>query len=269
MKLCLKTSAVALLASTFLVAPASASDLFDAPSGDYAQAAKSINWGGFYIGGQVGYGNSNHHLKGQGFKEVPCDTPKQEEACYEAIDGASGFIDGLNAKGFFGGGTVGFDVQKNHLLFGVFGDYNISNGEATTSNVDGTDTQYSIEEGDSWLAAARLGYLFGQEKRALLYVLGGYGQTDYTFEGQIVSLDPQVKKDVTFSGFIAGAGGEYALTNNVFLGIEWQHFFGGEKTLFDGRSLDDAPLVHVTDEVDPDKVMAKVKIKLNSDVFGD
>lgn len=176
---------------------------------------------------------------------------------------AHAFIDGLNSSGIFGGGTIGADVQRGHFLFGLYGDYNFSNAKFETGlSFDNVSLgSASIEDGDSWLVAARAGYLFGKEKRALLYVLGGYGQQDVRY-----SIDGIGSKDVTFSGFIVGAGGEYALTRNVFIGIEYQHFFGGEETLYDGQALGFDNL-KVTDEVDSDKIMAKLKIKLNGN-FG-
>ena len=72
---------------------------------------------------------------------------------------------------------------------------------------------------------------------------------------------------MTFSGFVAGAGGEYALTRNVSLGIEYQHFFGGEQTLFDNRDSYGNGLV-VKDDMDSDKVMARLKLKLSAGLFG-
>ena len=32
-----------------------------------AESSKPINWTALYIGGQVGYGNSNHNVNGQGY----------------------------------------------------------------------------------------------------------------------------------------------------------------------------------------------------------
>jgi opacity protein-like surface antigen len=306
---------------------------FDAPK-------KPVNWTGFYIGGQVGYQNSNHNMSVQEDEYVndgcdgadanddgSCKTPQEVTPAIDAnqdgkfcegpnggaVDNlqgggcgtnpaivekaapktgtictaggsvssgnptacaqpvqlvsaqkvASAFIDGLNSSGVFGGVTAGADVQRGNIVFGVFGDYNLGSGSHDVG-VDFTDkfalTAKTIEDGDSWILAARVGVLFGEEKRALLYGLAGYGQQDFTYNGFGGS------QDVTHSGWVVGAGAEYALTQNVFLGMEYQHFFGGEETIASfspENPVAGESKVSLKDEVDTDKVMAKLKIKLN------
>lgn len=174
---------------------------------------------------------------------------------------ASAFLDGVGSNGFFGGGTVGADLQSGHWVVGVFGDYNFSGVESSTG-VSFNDTEVvsaKIDEGNSWLVAARAGYLFGAEKRALLYGLFGYGQTEVDYSLTIGGNTG--KKETTFSGIVIGAGGEYALSQNIFFGIEYQHFFGSEETLYDG-SCGVGCNVILTDDMDTDKVMARLKLKL-------
>jgi outer membrane immunogenic protein len=281
--------------------PASAADLSGRPVSmkDGVDAAPSsaspISWTGFYIGGQVGYANSNHKMSEQAFDGsctgVPTTAPtpaitstdfklhSKADDCiksggawaYAVNPDLSNFADGLNSSGAFGGGTVGFDLQRNRFVVGVFADYNISNATYKQGEVfRGDATSSSIEDGDSWLIAARAGYLFGDEKRALLYVLGGYGQQDVSYHGAVFDVHgaDDFKKDVTFSGFVAGAGAEYALTQNVFVGLEWQHFFGGKETVSsnfaDGHPCAD----EITDDMSGDKVMGRIKVKLNGGLFG-
>lgn len=218
-------------------------------------ASHPVNWTGIYIGGQIGYGNANHKLE-----ESYWYTEKGEDG--PVTETYSEFLDGINSHGIFGGGTVGADIQRGHWLFGVFGDYNLSALKTTVGGTGSPDIDI-IEEGDSWLIAARAGYLFGEEKRALIYVLGGYGQTDVTYRG---IGEEGGDKDVTFSGVVLGAGAEYALTQNIFIGLEYQHFFGGEETLFAaGDALNG---FKATDEMDTDKVMVKVKAKLGAGLGG-
>lgn len=322
--------------AALLAGSALASDLGSLKDGGFqipsAPAGRSVNWTGVYVGGQVGYGNANHHLKagakdsytnpaycsgytgmGDDGKCYAIEVPEKHEYCHggnvlvdhqcyspndfedgalkedaspngtyhgaEAatldydtevpsafvpeetiVQTASAFIDGINSHGLFGGGTIGADFQKGAFVFGIFGDYNFSALETETGvSVDGTSLgTVKAEEGDSWLVAARAGYLFGP--RALLYGLVGYGQTDYDYTVTIGGASDT--KELTFSGLVLGAGGEYALSDNVFLGIEYQHFFGSKETLvnesWDGGSL------KITDELDTDKVMARLKFKLNA-----
>lgn len=281
--------------SAALATPAAAADIYNQGGGlkdDVASQAPAhaINWTGIYIGGQVGYGNSNHNLNGT-VTESTCEgTVASDGQCYKwrdlkknyetgvftpndgavPISGAtidtteigSAFIDGINSHGGFGGGTIGADVQRGHFVFGVFGDYDFSSAKAQAGLAfGGVSANASIEDGDSWLVAGRAGYLFGEEKRAMLYILGGYGQQDVSYHAG------DFNKDLTFSGLVAGAGGEYALGRNLFLGIEWQHFFGGKETVFDSGFLGcEADRLKITDDMDSDKVMAKLKLKLDDTV---
>jgi len=301
-------TSIAAIAVGIFASSANAADLGgsskDSPSSvlDAPVSGVSINWTGVYVGGQVGYGNSNHNLKGdltvdEGKCALPAPvlTSSLSVGPYNATDCAaakgvwtsdiqsvaSAFLDGINSSGVFGGGTIGADIQRGNLLFGVFGDYNFASAKATagaslaTSPTTAFEANASIEDGDSWLLAARAGYLFGSEKRALLYVLGGYGQQDVSYHaGTNNPKDTPFDKDLTFSGFVAGAGGEYALTRNLFIGIEWQHFFGGEETVFsdDGNTSSSghgfATNSKLTDDMSSDKVMAKLKIKLNTGIPG-
>lgn len=231
--------------------PVLPADIFAAPA-----SGKSVNWTGVYIGGQVGYGNTNHKLTGDVYEPAYCDGAGDTEATCDgkwvpAETFASGYLDGLNSHGIFGGGTIGADYQLGRVVFGAFGDYNFSSIDTKAgASIDGTSVfSAAIEEGDSWLVAGRLGYLVGD--RALIYVLGGYSQMDMKYK---IAGEDDVSK--TFSGWVLGAGGEYALTQNVFLGLEYQHFFGGKETLVDEDGF------RLTDDVDADKVMAKLKVKL-------
>jgi opacity protein-like surface antigen len=336
------TSAIAVAAALLVPGVASAADIYGGvEGGGYkdnpgAYSRPAINWTGVYVGGQIGYGNSNHNLsveqqvfvndgctgadadangncknslpvsndtKGEiEFCESPDGTPSRATApgtcasadqtirklapgqkictgggsvnpnnglCVEPVQLvsaeklASVFIDGLNSSGVFGGGTIGADVQRGNVVVGVFADYNVSDARTEIGFNDvGLNV---IEDGDSWVVAGRIGVLFGEEKRALLYGLAGYGQQDisYAFLG-----DNGFRKDVSHSGLVLGAGGEYALTQNVFIGIEYQHFFGSEEKIasFDNLRGDDVlnagdTRTVIKDELDTDKVMGKLKVK--------
>lgn len=248
--------------AVFTTGAAGAADLKDGPvTRDVfgnPVSARTINWSGVSIGGLVGYGNTNHKLTGEAYRPGYCD---EGDATTEAdCEGdwipaktfASGYLDGLNSHGFFGGVTIGADYQVGRFVFGAFGDYNISaiDTEAGASFGGTPLFSASIEEGDSWLVAGRLGYLI--DDRALLYVIGGYGQTDVDYK-----LNGETVLGKTFPAWVIGVGSEYALTRNVFLAGEYHHYIGAEKTLFDDEGI------RIADKVSGDKFMAKLKLKLN------
>lgn len=133
--------------------------------------------------------------------------------------------------GFEGGLSLGADYQLQRIVVGVRGDYN-------WSAIDGKD--------NDWLIAGRAGALLSP--RTLAYALIGYGGASYG--------------DVDFSGWAVGGGLEHALTNNIFVGLEYQHRF------YDTETLVNTPNLMVKDDLDEDKIMATLKIKLNGGLFG-
>lgn len=285
-------SSVAMLAA-FIGSSAYAADLGrggmkDAPV-DGVSVDKPINWTSIYLGGQIGYSNSNHHITGSKFNGecTPAALPTGKAAALPdgsterqicendggtwtdtKEEGSDTSVNGLDSHGVFGGVRLGADLQRGNWVFGIFGDYDFSNAKATVDNVNflgGHADHGSIEDGDSWVAAVRAGYLFGSEKRALLYALAGYGQQDVSYHGTDGS--DSFSKGVTFSGFVAGAGAEYALSNMVTVGLEWQHFFGGTENLVDERGTGWCENV-INDRMQSDKIMGRINLKVGPGALG-
>jgi opacity protein-like surface antigen len=235
--------------------------------------SRPINWSGIYVGGFVGYGNSNHDVSAQKYECVEATSGENRECtgvnplgAYTASEGESAFIDGLNSHGAFAGARVGADFQVNHWLVGAFGDYTFSQAEFNVgAGPASTGFRGSIEDGNSWVLGVRGGYLFGEEKRALLYGLAGFGQQDVSYHG---SFDGESgSKDVTFSGWVLGAGGEYAINNLISIGIEYQHFFGGSENLLDERGTKNYCAGVIDDKMQSDKVMGRINFKVGPGLF--
>ncbi len=127
---------------------------------------------------------------------------------YVGGHGGWGFGTGAFSDGFVIGGQVGVNMQWNSFVLGVEGDGSFVDWGA--NKAVGT-------------ARARGGFAFD---RFLVYGTGGAAFRD---------------SDV---GWVAGGGGEYALTDNVSLGVEFLHYDFG------------------TD--DSDVVRGRVNVKLNS-----
>lgn len=298
-KLSISTIAVA---AFFAAAPASATDLGtkgDPTSADY-QAP--FSWSGFYLGGQIGYGISTSTLSTTTVTEFPAvDSRCWAQGAFNSAD-AVGFPDinldtdpvtpgvqddrdhvveaGLGASitnvteaecdalrsslpatlppgsglslesgydpavaahsvtdkyvsegsesGMEGGIVAGYDqLLFNRVVIGVFGEYN-------WSAIDGKDYD--------WAAGGRLGFLIAP--RVMGYGLLGYAQADYG--------------DVTFNGLRFGGGVEVAVTENVFANLQYTH------TDYDTETLVNTPALKIDADLDEDRVMAGLKIKLNS-----
>lgn len=288
----MKRMLIAAATAALFIQPASAADLLgskDTVAGTYVDS-KPINWTGVYVGGQVGYSNANHDVSGQGFEasctgvEMPNKSAGQA-ACEAAggtwkdtpIDWASAFVNGFDSHGAFAGVRLGADWEVNgsRWLVGVLGDYNWSRAKTTVGAGSGSDSfAGDITDDNSWVAAFRAGYLFGEDKRTLLYGLVGYGQQDVSYGGSIggVSVasfkDPSFHPNQTFSGLVLGVGSEYALNNAITIGLEYQHMFGGTQTIYDSRGTGDCPEIAINDKMQSDKIMGRVNFKIGPGVFG-
>lgn len=146
--------------------------------------APAHNWSGFYVGinGGGGFGRSSWDSTG-----------------------------GFDVSGGLVGGTIGYNYQSGPAVFGVEGDAAWSNirGSTTTLCALGCETR------NTWLgtARARLGYSWD---RFLPYVTGGaaFGEVKANTPGFAGASSTQV-------GWAAGAGVEYAITNNLSVKAEY------------------------------------------------
>jgi outer membrane immunogenic protein len=197
----------ALLGTTALAAAA------DLPSRGYAPApvyaAPIFTWTGFYIGLNAGYGGDKNTYSINGF----------------------GNVASITSGGFIGGGQIGYNYQFAGTAF-VLG----LEADLQATNIQGKVTILGLGIGTKLdylgTARARLGYAF--LPNALFYVTGGlaYGSVK-TNVANIISFGG------TNTGWTAGAGIEYALTQNWSLKTEYLYVDLGKKNslLFPGLSV--------------------------------
>jgi len=265
--------------------------------GDVFASPGVVNWTGFYVGVQGGYGNANHNLTAEAYKTddkakcaavapATCIDANGDEIQSGEFGVASpgislplASLDGWNSDGGIGGGRIGFDYARGRVLFGLFAEYNVSSMEGESALLPGLPggMTFGLEKDDEWSVGGRIGYIVAP--RTLAYVMAAYTQTDYNLTGfdaaSLAGFD--VKDSATFDGVTVGAGVEFALTGNVFLGMEYAHTFYGEETLLDISKKNgiDTPNTkfgrngfRVLDDLDEDKIMATLKIKLNGGLLG-
>jgi outer membrane immunogenic protein len=179
-----------------------------------APAAAVYDWSGFYLGGQAGgvYGRNN------------VTTPGGELLNPISIhDGA-----------FFAGGG-GYNFQSGNLVYGIDADFSgVLGGRALSARQQTiAPGVFAKSEADpKWLAtvSGRLGFA---ADNWLLYVKGGgaWAKTDYkaTVEtGAGVELATQ-SAGATRSGWLVGAGIDYAWNRNWVSRIEYNYIDFGTK----------------------------------------
>jgi outer membrane immunogenic protein len=175
--------------------------------------ATAFNWTGIYAGMQAGYGwgDVDYHFNDSGHYND------------EAGDSFGHSIDG-----WLVGGHIGYNYQINNVVLGI-------EGAISWSDIGKSDViSPYYPESDTWetkvdwfgTVTPRIGYAFD---RALVFAKGGlaFGKVaNYVQDGS----DYVDSSDTRF-GWTVGAGLQYALTNNVLLGVEYNYVDLGSYTV--------------------------------------
>jgi outer membrane immunogenic protein len=130
------------------------------------------------------------------------------------------------ASGVIGGGQLGCNYQMNALVIGIEGMFDGAGLNGSHNTLFGLVT---ISSKNDWLAnvTARVGYAWD---RSLLYVKGGGAWMDetQTFTGLGLST---TGGSTTRSGWLVGAGYEYAFNRNWSAKLEWNYMDFGSKAI--------------------------------------
>ena len=204
---CALLAAVAVIGITSI---ASAADLqVKAPVYKPPIAAPAYyNWTGFYIGGNVGYGRSSVTYT----NEFPLNP--------------GSFSGTAHDNSFVGGGQIGYNWQFNpNWVLGIEANVIGVKFDQTASVVDSFGNARNLVSSVKtiWDVAGRLGYA---SNNWLFYGKGGYARTqlDLNLNTPIVGPATQAASSNSVSGFLAGAGIEYGLTQNWIVGVEYDYY---------------------------------------------
>lgn len=169
-----------------------------------AGSGGGYDWSGVYVGGLVGFNKG-----------------KDRTTEYETATGnpRNMFFD-YDLKGFSGGAKVGANYQAGQFVFGAEADFELT-------NIDGTfiDRIEHLGRGDDsydWQASirARMGIAMD---RVMIYGTGGLAAAKIKNQYTLVPFGITEGLGGTQTGWTAGAGVDYAVTNNVIAGIEWRY----------------------------------------------
>jgi outer membrane immunogenic protein len=234
------------LASIVLIAAASsaavAADLSPAYKMPVKALAPTLNWSGFYLGGNIGYGWDSGSTAISGSTNNPALAP-----AIAAIFAAGSYPASLssNAKGVIGGGQIGYNWQMpSSWLVGLEADIQGSGIKGSTSQtmfpVGFDTTATTAGKSIDWFGTvrARLGFLLTPQW--LLYGTGGlaYGQTKTTFvttdlTGGCVAnatLCANGSSSGVRTGWTAGGGVEAMLGSNWSAKLEYLYLDLGRRS---------------------------------------
>lgn len=221
------------LASAVAIVSVNAADLYRAPEGGGYKdgpAFVAVNWSGLYVGVNGGYGWSakDSKLGGTANGLTPCHT----EICDPSSISDSG-AKTFGAAGGFGGGQVGYNLQRDRLVFGVEGDIQAAaiDGSAALSLLGGTASASAKNELD-WFGTlrGRAGVAFDQ---TLVYFTGGLafgGVKDSVSATPAVGATSTASKSDTKTGYVLGGGVEHLLNPRWSVKAEYQYIdLGSDK----------------------------------------
>lgn len=171
-------------------------------------------FGGFYLGGQVGYGyyDYSYHDKGNLVQTIDDDLPTSAR---------------LTNDGWNGGVQGGYNYQTGCTVFGVEADWSWTNKRASGTFLDGDaaaiDT-LTIESRMKWFGTvrARSGIVVDN---LLLYATGGFAYANFDRSYTITEDNPLTTVAFNSSGtrwgWTAGVGSEWAFSGNWSLKSEF------------------------------------------------
>ncbi len=201
-----------------LIAFTSVASAADLPRPSYKAApllyspAPVFSWTGFYVGVHGGYGWSRF-------------------SATDPIAGAST----ANAQGWLAGAQIGYNYQVGSFVIGAEGDYSWANVKRTVDNPLGTGGSSTLKNDYFATAALRLGYAMD---RTLIYAKGGAAWTRDKFD-LTDGIGGFANGTFNRTGWLLGAGVEYALWNNFSAKVEYNylHFRSINETLTTGGGL--------------------------------
>lgn len=184
-----KTMIAAALVSALSSVPASAADPLGTTTsyGPYAPTASSQGFGGFYAGGNLGYGRGEY---------------------------APGNAAASDIEGFFGGAQAGYNADLGGLVIGVEGDYQLSNLKFSDT-IAGDEVTVGINHFGT--VRGRAGIDIGG---IMPYATGGIAFGDVGYKRETLA-GPTISDSEYGWGIAAGAGIEALAANNLSLKAEY------------------------------------------------
>jgi outer membrane immunogenic protein len=191
-------------------------------------------WLGWYVGAAIGMNWSDNALNTSAMVPPHPANPIVISPADAALIRSSG---GSSKTGFVGGIEGGYNWRYNNWLLGVETDYggldssqsatNTATSTGPVINPPGVPVSYTLTQHATtswmWTLRPRLGYVYGPW---LFYGTGGVATSgvklNVTFSDNRSTTDSLNTSDsATRTGWIAGGGAGYAITQNISVKGEW------------------------------------------------
>jgi outer membrane immunogenic protein len=214
----------------------------------------AYDWSGFYAGGHLGVANGD-------ITATDVTEPSGGFFTDSVPAGTEGFD--FNKAGVAGGAHIGAQYQWNQFVLGGEATWTATGIKKTIVSPYFPDSDTETGKISNYVTAVgRIGYAFD---RVLIYAKAGYAGGKVKFTARDNDALVTYEKNDWQSGYALGAGLDYAISENLSLGVDYTHIDLGSKTstgnnVFDDGTLGANPETYRTD-AKVDAVMARVTYK--------
>lgn len=172
-----------------------------------------FSWTGFYVGANIG---------GASGQSTVSDTNGSTWIGPQPVN--------ANKTGVIGGLQAGFNWQINSLLLGVEGDISFASASSTVDFITLANTQgvYSSDLKNFGTVRGRIGLAFD---RLLVYGTGGAAFANINNAYRDIDVDFGAGSSSSVTGWVAGGGVEYAISDHWTARAEYLHADFGERTV--------------------------------------
>lgn len=205
-RLALILAGVSLIAAS---SAANAADLMMPADTSPAYSPPAHDWTGFYAGINGGYAAGTVDWSG---------------TYYDAGGAALGpSTDGtMDLSGWLAGGTIGANMQMGSFVLGVEGDVDWTNITGEGDAIDPLDPNPSVPSTKlDWLATLRARAGIAVDNLVLYGTAGGAWSGGSMTITNLDGAGDDETADITASGWTAGVGAEYALSDNMSVKAEY------------------------------------------------
>jgi outer membrane immunogenic protein len=172
---------------------------------------------GLTLASVVALASANAADLNHGYKDGPAYVGVNWSGLYLGVNGGYGWADSdyMKPEGAFGGGQIGYNVQRGNLVFGLEADFQGSGIGESKSYFLGSDKSQL-----DWFGTVRARAGFTVD-RALVYATGGYAY------GRVVNSYSNIlfsgSDAETQGGWVAGGGVEFKMAPNWSVKSEYQY----------------------------------------------
>lgn len=182
-------------------------------------APASASWSGCYVGAEGGgaWGSSRHVAAAAPFVGLP-------------------LTNNFGVSGGLVGGTIGCNAQFDSWVLGVENDISWTNVRGSAVDLAPFNPMIASRTNENWLDTLRGRVGFAWD-RALIYGTGGVAFAGVTAAACSTLTGACVSNSQTRTGWVVGAGVEYAVWENLSLKLEYLHADFGNGAFFNTPAM--------------------------------